>query len=108
LIPIRDPENSPTDVEKEALEPGPDLLQALGMAKEELNSTHHKPIEIPGVSIDPMLLVQDQSLLTNNAMIIDVGQEESGANESGAEESEAESINSIDSIARNADFVSLG
>jgi hypothetical protein len=54
LIPIRDPEKSPTDAEKEALEPGPDLLQALEMAKEELNSTHHKPIEIPGVSIDPM------------------------------------------------------
>jgi hypothetical protein len=41
-------------------------------------------------------------------MIIEVDQEEGGANESGAEESEAESINFIDSIARNADFVSLG
>ena len=100
LIFIRDPEKYPTDTEKEALSPSPDLLQALTMAREEIN-LHQKPVEVPGIPIDPYLLVQGQSTI-----IVEL--DEGEGNDSDSDNSEPESINSIDSIARNADFISLG
>jgi hypothetical protein len=57
LILICDPKKYPTDAEKETLSSSPDFLQALTMTREKLN-LHQKLIEIPGIPIDPHLLVQ--------------------------------------------------
>ena len=84
-IPIRDPEKNPTPDELEALQVHPSISQA--------------------VPIDPVLLDSETSSVDFQ---IDPEMEEAIEDIKDSNDSGSESDASIDSIARNADFVSFG
>jgi hypothetical protein len=102
LTPIRDPSKHPTLEELESLKPHPCLVQAL----EALQPTI--------VPIDPQLLSDsnDEVAIQLERVVdaVDVVYDECDSDDEleGPYSSESEeSIGSIDSIARNADFISL-
>jgi hypothetical protein len=101
LDPIRDPEKNPTTEELESLQPHPSLLQAL------------IDLQVP---IDPQLLIEDNcevhfqlAKVEDTVVVVQDDSCDSDSNEIARDyksESE-ESQGSLDSIARNADFIPL-
>ena len=103
-VPIRDPEKNPIAEEREALLPHPSLIQALG------DLQPHQDIPI-----DPNLLEDDPEFILEPAQeIVEVPEDdEDSEGNINLEElvdrsSDLESNASIDSIARNADFIAFG
>jgi hypothetical protein len=102
LFPIRDPEKEPTLDELELLKPHPSLVQALEAIQ-------------PSIPIDPQLIEggsnSDSDVdirLEPEVEMVDIIHDYSDENEMDSPySSESESIRSLDSIARNADFISL-
>jgi hypothetical protein len=98
LDPIRDPEKDPTLEELESLKPHPSLTQALEALRPQ---------------IDPQLLDDSNSKvdiqLEQKADVVDVIYKSSDDEDKlgGYKSDLEESIASFDSIARNADFISL-
>jgi len=92
---IRDPEKNPTSEDLESLKPHPSLIQALEALEEN-------------VAIDPQLLEDDDDI----ELRLERTEEEIIALSDDSEQEEIlsnddNSIASVDSIARNADFVFL-
>ena len=68
LVPIRDPEKKPTLAETEALQAPPDLLQALEEAKALLADPLSQATlisAVPGIPIDPQVLLANDPLYVN-------------------------------------------
>jgi hypothetical protein len=118
LVPIRDPEKNPTLAEKEALQTPPDLLQALEEAKALLADPLSQATlisTVPGILIDPQVLLANDPLYVNGRQFYTpwqleeeeedtTDQEGGGEGIESADEEGVESVVSIDSIAYNADF----
>jgi hypothetical protein len=121
LVPIRDPEKNPTLAETEALQTPPDLLQALEEAKALLADPLSQATlisTVPGIPIDPQVLLANDPLYVNGRQFYtpwqleeEKGEEEDTTDQEGggegiesADEEGVESVASIDSIAYNADF----
>jgi hypothetical protein len=104
LIPIRDPEKNPTEAEKESLLPHPSLIQALdALCPPDDN-----------ILVDPQLLDEDIQIETQHVdePIVTVPDDETEEDSDGhidleglQDSTDEESIASLDSIARNADFI---
>jgi hypothetical protein len=96
---IRDPEKDPTPDDLESLKPHPSLVQALNDLQPPQDDT----------PIDPQLLDEDLEIqLTRIEETINAIKDDDASNEGeDIPSDDEESDTSVDSIARNADFISL-
>jgi hypothetical protein len=114
--PIRDPEKEPTLAEKDALRANQSLYDAVETAQKEWDRVHSEnPLVFTDIPIDPAILEAErqfqiqQTPLNQVGLHIDLEEEEGSGTDGGGSDlaSTPRSVISIDSIAENADFVSL-
>jgi hypothetical protein len=111
--PIRDPEKDPTPAERDALRANQSLYDAVECAQAEWNRVQSEnPAVFTDIPIDPMILEAEQQFKISqrplNQLVIDLEEEEGSRSEGGSDiVSPPRSVISIDSIAENADFISL-
>ena len=114
-IPIRDPQKEPTPAEMEAHRAAnQSLYEAVVHAQKDRDSAYSENItEFTSIPIDPAILEEEwQFQICQRGglqVVIPVDSEEEGGVESGVESGveDYQSVASIDSIAENADFISL-
>jgi hypothetical protein len=127
-IPIRDPEKQPTPAERDALRANQSLYDAVETAQAEWDRVHSEnPLVFTDIPIDPAILEAERQFQIQQTpgLHIDVEEEGSGTDGEGGSGTDGEggsgtdgeggsdlastprSVISIDSIAENADFVSL-
>jgi hypothetical protein len=111
-IPIRDPEKQPTLAERDALRANQSLYDAVETAQAEWDRVHSEnPLVFTDIPIDPAILEAERQFQIQQTpgLHIDVEEEGSGSDGEGGSDlaSTPRSVISIDSIAENADFVSL-
>jgi hypothetical protein len=108
---IQDPEKNPTADELEGLEAHPSLLQELQLAEAELEAVSpNNPLLFTDIQIDPEVLADERKRGDVPELIVEVEQEKD-ENEDEDEDTKSgddtASIGSLDSIARQADFIRL-
>ena len=96
---IRDPEKNPTPEDLETLKPHPSLIQAL----EALQPAIDPQLEEGDDDIEIQLELKEEAFTA----IDDEQDSDQGENIPSDDDDDEDSIASFDSIARNADFVSL-
>jgi hypothetical protein len=110
-VPIRDPEKNPTPAEREALRANQSLYDAVAVAQHEWEASQSEnPTDFTSIPIDQSILDNEQQFQVRqrplDQVVIQVGKEEEEGEDKGSDvESLAPSVVSLDSIARNTDFI---
>jgi hypothetical protein len=112
---IRDPEKDPTLAERDALRANQSLYDAVERAKAEWDKVQSEdPVVFTDIPIDPTILEAERQFKISQRplLVIDLEEEEGSGSGSGSEVgsdivSPPRSVMSINSIAENADFISL-
>ena len=114
-LPIRDPQKEPTAAEKEALRPSQSYYNAVATAQTEFDTVQsNEPSIFTDIPIDPAVLEDEQRFLLSqknplDQVIIQVDDKEEKESERGSDivTSLPRSVASIDSFAKNANFIEL-
>ena len=106
---IRDPEKDPTPAEREALRANQSLYDAVEIAQQEWHvSQSENPTDFTLIPIDPSILDDEHQFQVHqrplNQVRVDIDEEEEEGSDIGLL---APSVASIDSIAKNADFIAF-